>query len=137
MIIAQSENSCNGERNEKMGNCDSCGGSCGKCVGCEERGLTLTVEEIQFLRELGLYAFMPVARKADDMIPVFLEFGEKETMSLVIQCLEKKLLIDIDYTPLPGANMGAYKGYPVHGSIALTQRGQQVLELLDVLGITE
>ena len=109
-----------------MGNCDSCGGSCGKCVGCEERGLTLTVEEIQFLRELGLYAFMPVARKADDMIPVFLEFGEKETMSLVI-----------DYTPLPGANMGAYKGYPVHGSIALTQRGQQVLELLDVLGITE
>jgi len=33
--------------------------------------------------------------------------------------------------------MSAYKDYPVHGSIALTQRGQQVLELLEVQGITE
>ena len=114
-----------------------CNGLCQKCSGCEERDLTLTGEEIQFLRELGLYAFLPVARKADSMTPVFLEFGDRETMSLVIQVLEKKMLIDIDYTPLPGADMRAYKGYPVHGSIALTQRGQQVLELLEVQGITE
>ena len=58
-------------------------------------------------------------------------------MSLVIQCLEKKMLIDLSYDPLPGADMSAYTGYPVHGSIALTQRGQQVLELLEVQGITE
>ena len=58
-------------------------------------------------------------------------------MSLVLQCLEKKMLIDISYDPLPGANMDAYKGYPVHGSIALTARGQQVLELLEVQGIEE
>ena len=97
------------------------------------------MEEIRFLGELGQYSFLPVARKMSDMIPVYLENGEenKELMSLVIQCLEKKMLIDISYDPLPGADMRAYKGYPVHGSIALTQRGQQVLELLEVQGIME
>ena len=95
------------------------------------------MEEIRFLQELGQFSFLPVARKASDMIPVYLENGEeeKEIMSLVLRCLEKKMLIDISYDPLPGANMDAYKGYPVHGSIALTARGQQVLELLEVQGI--
>ena len=122
-----------------MGNCGNCSGSCekcGTCGGCANT-LTLTEEEIRFLQELGQYSFLPVARKADDMTPVYLETGEKEQMSLVIQCLEKKMLIDITYDPLPGADMSAYKGYPVHGSIALTQRGQQVLELLEVQGIME
>ena len=91
------------------------------------------------MQELGQYSFLPVARKASDMIPVYLENGEenKELMSLVIQCLEKKMLIDIAYDPLPGADMSAYRSYPVHGSIALTQRGQQVLEVLEVQGIEE
>ena len=122
-----------------MGNCGNCSGSCekcGTCGGCANT-LTLTEEEIRFLQELGQYSFLPVARKADDMTPVYLETGEKEQMSLVIQCLEKKMLIDITYDPLPGADMSAYKGYPVHGSIGLTQRGQQVLELLEVQGIEE
>ena len=122
-----------------MGNCESCGGSCDKCNTCSGcgRGLELTMEEIRFLQELGQYSFLPVARKASDMIPVYLENGEenKDLMSLVIQCLEKKMLIDISYDPLPGADMSAYRGYPVHGSIALTARGQQVLELLEVQGI--
>ena len=124
-----------------MGNCDHCGGACEKCSTCGGcgQGLELTMEEVAFLRELGQYSFLPVARKASDMIPVYLEKGEesKELMSLVIQCLEKKMLIDISYDPLPGADMSAYQGYPVHGSIALTARGQQVLELLEVQGITE
>ena len=122
-----------------MGNCGNCSGSCEKCATCGGCGqsLELTMEEIGFLRELGQFSFLPVARKASDMIPVYLENGEdeKERMSLVLQCLEKKMLIDISYDPLPGANMEAYKGYPVHGSIALTARGQQVLELLEVQGI--
>lgn len=124
-----------------MGNCGNCGGSCEKCASCGGcgQGLELTGEEIAFLRELGQYSFLPLARKASDRIPVYLENGKEkqELMSLVIQCLEKKMLIDIAYDPLPGANMSAYQGYPVHGSIALTQRGQQVLELLEVQGITE
>ena len=68
---------------------------------------------------------------------VYLEEGEekKDEMSLILQCLEKKMLIDISYDPLPGADMSAYKGYPVHGSIALTARGLQVLELAKARGI--
>ena len=124
-----------------MANCSNCSGSCEKCNTCGGcgQGLELTMEEINFLQELGQFSFLPVARKASDMIPVYLENGEeeKELMSLVIQCLEKKMLIDIIYDPLPGADMSAYKGYSVHGSIALTQRGQQVLELLEVQGIEE
>ena len=124
-----------------MGNCSNCSGSCEKCNTCGGcgSGLELTGEEIQFLQELGQYSFLPVARKVSDIIPICLEYGEenKELLSLVLQCLEKKMLVDITYDPLPGADMGAYKGYPVHGSVALTARGQQVLELLEVQGIEE
>ena len=125
-------------KDEQMGNCGECCGNCESCGGCG-KGLELTREEIKLLQELGQYSFLPVARKMSDMIPVYLEDGEenKELMSLVIQCLEKKMLIDITYDPLPGADMSAYKGYPVHGSMALTQRGQQVLELLEIQGIME
>ena len=124
-----------------MGNCGGCSGNCDACGGCGSCGnsLELTSEEVKLLMELGQYSFLPVARKMSDMIPVYLEEGaeKKELMSLVIQCLEKKMLIDITYDPLPGADMSAYKGYPVHGSIALTERGHQVLDLLEVQGISE
>ena len=124
-----------------MGNCSNCSGSCEKCNTCGGCGgdLELTGEEIQFLQELGQYSFLPVARKVSDMIPICLEYGEenKELLSLVLQCLEKKMLVDITYDPLSGADMSAYQGYPVHGSVALTERGQQVLELLEVQGIEE
>ena len=125
----------------KMGNCGNCGGACEKCSTCGGcgNGLELTALEISFLQELGQFSFLPVARKMSDMIPVYLEEGQekKEEMSLILQCLEKKMLIDITYDPLPGADMSAYTGYPVHGSIALTARGLQVLELLEVQGFRE
>ena len=92
------------------------------------------------LRTLGQIPFLPVARKADDMTPVYLEDGAyaPEEYSLILQCLEKKGLISLDYdAPLTGASMDAYRGYPVHGSMALTHRGQQVLEMLEVQGIRE
>jgi hypothetical protein len=57
--------------------------------------------------------------------------------SLILQSLEKKQLISIDYNcPLFGADMSAYEGYPVHGSMALTGRGQAVLDLLDKQGVS-
>ena len=115
-----------------------CGGNCGSCGGCAKE-LTLTQPEIDVLRLLGQFAFLPVARRADDMTPVCLEAGEdREQTSLVLQVLEKKALIDIDYRkPLAGVDMQAYRGLPVHGSFALTERGQQVLEMLEIQGITE
>ena len=117
-----------------MGNCNSCNGNCGGCAAT----LELTQAEIELLRELGQYSFLPVARRADDMTPVYLEQSShtKEEYSLILQCLETKGLISLDYAaPLSGADMSAYVGYPVHGSMALTQRGQTVLELLEVQGI--
>ena len=114
-----------------------CNHNCGSCSGCAA-ALELTVGEIEILRELEQFSFLPVARRADDMIPVYLEdsLHSREEYSLILQCLEKKGLIDIDYyAPLAGADMSAYQGLPVHGSFALTQRGQTVVELLAVQGI--
>ncbi|MBQ3530191.1 MAG: hypothetical protein IJA47_06860 [Oscillospiraceae bacterium] len=113
-----------------------CKGCSGNCSGCG-KVLELSQGEIDLLQALGQYSFLPVARKADDMTPVYREesaYTEAE-YSLFIQLLEKKNLIYLDYTPLKGAKMGLYPEYPVHGSMALTQRGQQVLDLLETQGI--
>ena len=114
-----------------------CSGNCGSCGGCAKE-LVLTQQELDVLETLGQFSFLPVARRTDDMTPVYLEDTQysQEEYSLILQCLEKKSLISIDYdAPLSGADMSAYKSYPVHGSFALTERGQQVLEMLEVQGI--
>ena len=118
-----------------MGNCS---GNCGGCTGCAKQ-LSLTEGELHILESLGQIPFLPIARKADDMTPIYLEDEcyTKEEYSLILQVLEKKGLISIDYEPLTGADMSAYKGYPVHGSMALTARGQTVVELLERQGIEE
>lgn len=114
-----------------MGNC--CG-DCASCSGCG-RALALTEREVEFLHTLAQIPFLPVARKQGEDKPVYLEEGEPEEMSLLLQCLEKKNLISLDYDrPLKGFDMGAYKGYPIQGSMALTARGQQVLEILEYQG---
>lgn len=116
-----------------------CGGNCGSCGGCAKE-LTLTQQEVTLLRKLGQIPFLPVARKADGMTPVYLEDNDytREEYSLILQLLEKKGLITIDYdAPLRGMDMAAYAGYPVHGSFALTARGQSVLEMLEIQGITQ
>ena len=115
-----------------MGNC---GGNCESCGGCGAT-LLLTDGELAVLEQLGQIPFLPVARKAYDMIPVCLEAEMPENASAVLQAMEKKGLIDIDYhMPLKGVDMSGYAGYPVHGSIALTLMGQTVLDQLDKQGI--
>lgn len=114
----------------------ACNGNCGSCSGCA-RELVLTQEEIGFLQELGQLAFLPVARSMGDLTPVFLEAGEehREQYSLLLQILEKKGLISLDYDkPLRGFDDSAYLSYPIRGSMALTERGQQALEMLEYQG---
>lgn len=116
-----------------------CNGNCSSCGGCAKE-LLLTGGEIGVLQKLGQIPFLPVARRADDMIPVYLEDADytREEYSLILQVLEKKGLISLDYDkPLRGFDMDAYNGLPVHGSMALTQRGQAVLEMIETQGITE
>ena len=117
-----------------MSKCGSCCGSCGSCGGAME----LSAGEIRMLLKLGQIPFLPVARKMSDDIPVYLEDDEEtaETYSLILQCLEKRGLISLDYDrPLAGFDDSAYAAYPIRGSFALTARGQQVVELLEVQGI--
>ena len=112
-----------------------CNGNYSSCSGCA-RELVLTQKEIDFLNILAQYAFLPVARSMGDLTPVYLEEGDREEMSLLLQCLEKKGLISLDYDqPLGGFDETAYAAYPIRGSMALTERGQKVLELMEYQGI--
>ena len=117
-----------------MSKCGSCCGNCGGCGGAME----LAASEIRMLLKLGQIPFLPVARKMSDDIPVYLEDNDEtvEDYSLILQCLEKRGLISIDYDmPLAGFDDVAYAAYPIRGSFALTQKGQQVVEILEYQGI--
>ena len=112
-----------------------CGGNCANCSGCA-RELVLTEKEIDFLQELGQIPFLPVARKMGDLNPVYLEAEDPAQMTLLLQCLEKKGLISLDFDkPLKGFDEQAYAAYPIRGSMALTERGHTVLELMEYQGI--
>lgn len=114
-----------------------CNHHCGSCNGCA-KVLELTEGEIEMLCTLGQYAFLPIARRADDMVPVYLEEDGRTAgeYSLILQVLEQKNLVSLDYDkPLMGAYGEAYAAYPVKGSAVLTERGQKVVEMLDISGI--
>lgn len=117
----------------------SCGGNCSGCSGCGG-SLELSQKEMDFLLLLGQVAFLPVARKREDDRPVYLEDGveRQEENALILLLLERKGLVSLDYDrPLKGGDMRSYSAYPIQGSIALTERGQRVLELLEYQGCQE
>ena len=116
------------EQEHTCGSCESCTG----CGGCD-RSLTVTAPELEFLGRLAQTPFLPVGRKIDGEVPLFEDDPE---MTAVLQVLETKQLISIDYRlPLKGCREEWYLKSPIRGSLALTARGQRVLELLDYQGI--
>ncbi len=112
-----------------MGNC----GNCAACSGCA-KSLELTGAEIEMLDKLAQFAFLPVCRKADDMTPMYFEDADytTEEYSIILQLLEQKRLISIDYGK---ALEPVQPGYPVGGSVGLTERGQLVVEQLQLQGV--
>ena len=115
-----------------------CGNCCGNCGGCGE--MILADGEVEMLQKLAQIPFLPVARRADTMDPMYFEDSEHtaEEYSLILQCREKRGLISIDYDmPLKGAYGEAYAPYPVRGSFALTAKGQETVDILELQGITE
>lgn len=117
-----------------MSGCGNCSG-CAKCSGCSGV-MELNEGELSLLEELGQIPFLPVARRKDDPAPIYLGEGDltQQEYSLILQCLEKKDLISLDYdAPLKG--FAGYGEYPICGSVALTAKGQQVLELMQINGI--
>ncbi len=67
------------------------------------------------------------------MTPMFFEDGDYTVgeYSLILQLLEQKRLISIDYDRPIGKPRA---DYPVCGSFALTERGQLVVEQLQIQG---
>lgn len=125
------------------GNCSGCsgcasGGGCSGCGGCGGT-LTLTAGERDFLMELAQIPFLPVARKASEETPVYLEAGEenRDLFSALLLALERKGLVSLDYDIPMKRYPSGYEAYPIRGSISLTNRGQQVLELLDIQGASD
>lgn len=116
-----------------------CDHNCAACSGGCAGVLELTQPEIDLLTTLGQYAFLPIARRADDMTPMYLEADDRpaEEYSLILQILEQKRLVSLDYDmPLANFSGKTYQAYPVKGSVALTERGQKVLSALEIDGIT-
>ena len=99
--------------------------------------MVLSPGEVEMLQKLGQIPFLPAVRRIDAPTPYYLEDDDYsvEEYSLILQCLEKRQLISLDFDkPLSGEYRNAE---PCHlrGSFALTQRGQQVLELIEIHGI--
>lgn len=62
--------------------------------------------------------------------------ANQETVSNGILALERKGLIDLDYNlPLQNFDYGPYAAWSRQGSMALTVRGQEVLDVLDIQGV--
>lgn len=119
------------------GSCGGCTGDCGGCTGCA-RELTLTEKEISFLRYMAQIPFLPVARALGEDTPVYEDGGDSDENAVLLRCLEKKDLISLDYDlPLKNYAERWYVSRPIRGSMALTARGQQVLELLEYQGSQE
>ena len=118
-------------KQDRCGAC--CGGSCGGCGGA----LVLTQPELDLLRRLAQIPFLPVARRADGETPVYLEGGaDAAAFSSAILGLHQKQLIELDYDiPLVNFDYRAYAPYQCRGSMALTARGQTVVELLEIQGL--
>lgn len=112
----------------------SCDANCSACSGCG-RTLELTQPEIDFLKSLGQVPFQPIVRQMGDEFPTYP--GGSEELNLVLRILEKKNLISLDYDrPLSGYTEHGYLSYPIRGSVALTARGQQILDWMEYQGIS-
>ena len=113
-----------------------CGNCCGNCGGCGQ--LILSPGEISLLQTLKAIPFLPMARSEKGGMPIYLEETDYSTeeYGAILLCLENKGLIAIDDTlPLKNCNLDAYGSYPVLGSFALTQKGQRVIEQMELQGI--
>lgn len=116
--------------------------SCENCGGCGDCGqkLLLTEDELALLRLLGQTPFLPAAAALDMKTPVYLEdqARPREAYAAAILGLSAKGLLRLDYDiPLENFDYGAYREYPLHGSMALTGRDQDVLEQIEIQGIGE
>ena len=114
-----------------------CGGNCASCPG-KGGAITLHPAEIDILRELAVCPFLPVGLNSRTGEPFCLEFPDmdEKIVPLALSVLEKRGFIRIDYDiPLAGFAYEGYEGCFRRGSLALTAKGQDVIERLAVQGV--
>lgn len=118
----------------------SCNHNCGSCGGCQGGGdLLLTPAELDLLERLSQIPFLPVGKGLGEY-PVYLEETDRgpEEYGRAALALDLKGLIRLDYDlPLKGFDYGAYEKCPLRGSMALTARGQAVVDLIEIQGVGE
>lgn len=106
---------------------------CSACGGCRP-DLELTDAELRLLEQLAQIPFLPIARRADSEIPCCLVNGED--LGLAAAVLSQKQLVELDYDqPLKNFDYSSFDRCPLHGSAALTARGQRIVEQMDILGL--
>ena len=112
--------------------CEACAGCGGTCC---TRQLTLTPVEVDLLRQFAQTPFLPVASGFDLKKPVYLEDSRytPEEYSDALLALSQKGLIRIDFDiALQNFDYAAYRSDPMHGSMALTGFGQEIIDQLEV-----
>ena len=111
--------------------------ACESCPGCGD--LLLTRDELAVLETFAQTPFLPLARRADDEVPVCLDLPvAPDRTAAVLRNLESKGLISLDYhLPLAGFDYAPYASWPLRGSMALTAAGQEAVESLEIQGVEE
>ncbi|MGM9521450.1 MAG: hypothetical protein ACI3VB_03115 [Oscillospiraceae bacterium] len=119
--------------------CQDCGKShCGSCCGMACSGdLELSERELDLLQELSQTPFLPVVQRMGDELPLYPDSTlSHEECSAVLLSLSGKGLIRIDYDiPITNFDYTPFDNSFLHGSMALTAQGQDILELIDIQGI--
>lgn len=117
--------------------CGNCERHCDSCGACRPQ-ITITPAEYDILMQFAITPFLPVAASWNLKTPIYLEDTAytSEEYSAALTALHVKGLIRIDYDiPLCHFHYEAYRAYPMHGSMALTSRGQDVIEQLELQNI--
>lgn len=115
-------------QHENCRHCSRCGGS-----------LLLTPIEAALLEQLAQTPFLPVGKGLGEL-PVYLEDNAwpAEDYGRAILALDRKGLVRLDTdVPLQGFDYTAYERCPLHGSFALTAKGQDVVELIQIQGFCQ
>ena len=112
------------------------------CAACPESGscgaLFLTEDELSVLRRFAETPFLPLVKMTDGLPLCPTLEGDAQRLAAVLRNLESKGLISLDeWLPLMNFDYSAWVSFPIHGSMALTASGQDVLEALEVQGIGE
>ncbi len=101
------------------------------CEGCGS--VFLTEKECELLSMFAEYSFLAVGQSEKSGYPAVLTDGEYDGNALLL--LKLNGLVEIDYDiPLKGFDYGPYRGYSRFGSAALTAKGQDVLETMEING---